>query len=409
MTRIDLGTPRISSASPSGRSALALRWGDPVTAEVAETFSDGRVVLNVGGRYISAISEIPLMKGTTLGLLVDRQDVSNELRLKLLSTKSSEIDGDVAENRNADLLRTIFTDLKKAGSGERPAGVASILASLLKALASEQGRLCGDLRAGILNALRTFLRSDEDGIAARLARLTDSWPGRVNARELPLAFEFRALNIEDLSGPMIREALVGSGTVLEAKLLRIAASTQDGNVKIPSPDIETDLKARLLMMLQSLRDGQWSGDSGRNETMFVLVDQMLRDIETFQAISKVTGSWSTFLPLDWEDLREGDISLRRGQDKAGNDFFSCRIDLEIRDLGKVSVTIVFRQRELYVTFSCRSAEFRKTLDEHSPQLFRSMAERGLALRAVNVVDGSGESAAVPEHGESDGGLVSMKV
>lgn len=116
-------------------------------------------------------------------------------------------------------------------------------------------------------------------------------------------------------------------------------------------------------------------------------DGLLKDIETFQALSKTTESFYTFLPVGWKELKDGEISFKRGAGNSdGKSLYSCRINLDLEEFGTLSVMIVMLNKEFFVTFKADKPDFKSALNSGFDELKDSFTEKGLILKAVNTVD-----------------------
>lgn len=405
MTRVEFILPRFSSGAAASRGpGVAARTGESIVAQVVEASPDGHVILNAGGRYIPAITEVPLAKGMTLHLLVAHQDLSKEVRLKLVGLLDMPGVQDGATRYDA-----LIHDMIRGLSGGKRDDLSRLAPALLKALGTERTPLSHELLGDIRTALRGVLKSGDEWVSARLLRLSAPLVEEGGAKGgIGGPLRYGAPRVEDLTGSVVRDALLDSGTVLEAKLRRAVLLSRDDTPGTIALDIGQDVKAQLLRMRERVGEGRGTAPAGSRDSAAALVEQTLRDIEVFQALSKATGSWSTFLPLTWEGLREGGISLRAGQSDRGDRVFTCRIDLDLRDAGRITASLVMRGSDLFVTFSGGSPEFRRLVTEHREELDRTLAEGGLTLRAVNLV----EQHEQPEHGpgktESAERLVSVK-
>ncbi len=71
----------------------------------------------------------------------------------------------------------------------------------------------------------------------------------------------------------------------------------------------------------------------QRESTVRLIDGLIKDIETFQVLSKTTNSFYTFLPISWQELKDGEISFKRGQSDAKGIPYSCRINLDLERFG----------------------------------------------------------------------------
>lgn len=409
MTRVELLQLRSPAAVTSRGQNLSARLGESIVAHVTEVSPDGYVILNAGGRYITAITEIPLAKGMTLELLIARQDPLHGVRLKLTGVLDQTNAEDSPLSRDTAAVRTLIRDMMRSLSGESRDELPRLIPALLKGLTTVRNPLPDDLLGDVRNVLRSVLKSSGDGVSARLVRLCASLGEEMHVRGIAAeSMRYGAPPIEDLTGSAVREALVDSGTVLEAKLHRAALSARyDEPGK--APWIGQDVKAQLLRLRDSFTEVRGTAFPSGRDTVALLAEQTIRDIEVFQVLSKATGAWCTFLPLVWRDLKEGEISLRAGPSENGERVFTCRIDLDLSDAGRISVSLVMRGSDLFVTFVGGSPEFRRLVTDHRDDLERTLEDRGVTLKAMNLVEEHEEANNGWATTESTERLLSVKV
>src|SRR5208337_4526814 len=76
------------------------------------------------------------------------------------------------------------------------------------------------------------------------------------------------------------------------------------------------------------------------------IEGLLKDVETFQALSKTTDSFYTFLPVTWKELKDGDLAFKRGREgSTGGATSSCRINLSLDGFGSLSILVLMNNRD----------------------------------------------------------------
>lgn len=147
----------------------------------------------------------------------------------------------------------------------------------------------------------------------------------------------------------------------------------------------------------------------QRESTVRLIDGLIKDIETFQVLSKTTNSFYTFLPISWQELKDGEISFKRGQSDAKGISYSCRINLDLERFGKLSVMVMMYNKEFLVSFRAENPEFQAVLNNNVTVLRELFSSRGLNLKAVNVLDSNDVSLEQFERLESLEKQISIKV
>jgi hypothetical protein len=172
----------------------------------------------------------------------------------------------------------------------------------------------------------------------------------------------------------------------------------------PLPALKNDLKAVLLELKQRFSEplegsqaAQYSKTSvGAKETIQDAaalrnlqgkIEGLLRDVETFQALSKTTDSFYTFLPVTWKELRDGDVAFKRGREGAtGGRSSSCRINLDLAGFGSLSILVLMNNKDFFVSFKADRPESHSLINANLDELKSSFAEKGLSLKAAHMLD-----------------------
>ncbi|MBI3592162.1 MAG: flagellar hook-length control protein FliK, partial [Nitrospirae bacterium] len=218
---------------------------------------------------------------------------------------------------------------------------------------------------------------------------------------------------------------IKSGQLEKAK--QAGAALQQDKARPELSALKNDLKAVLLELKQRLSERSEdiaAGISSNNgalltkeavqdsiplKNLHVTIEGLLKDIETFQALSKTTDSFYTFLPLNWKGLRDGEIAFKRGRsDSDGRSSCSCRMNLDLENLGNLSVLVLMHNREFFVSFKAEKPEFHSTINSNLDELKTTFREKGLNLKAVNALDKDDHSLEQLERLESFERIVSIK-
>ncbi|HEX8949421.1 MAG TPA: hypothetical protein VF790_10695 [Dissulfurispiraceae bacterium] len=167
--------------------------------------------------------------------------------------------------------------------------------------------------------------------------------------------------------------------------------------------VKGDLKAALLELKQAIEKGtdiqgpipaketatavQGGHDNIAMKGLQGTIDGLIKDIETFQALSKTTDSFYTFLPVSWQELRDGEISFKRGQGSAGGRVpYSCRINLDLGVFGSLSIMVLMHNTDFLISFKAEKADFQSVLSSNLDELKGTFREKGLNLKAVNILE-----------------------
>ncbi|MBA4373175.1 MAG: hypothetical protein C0402_09985 [Thermodesulfovibrio sp.] len=189
-------------------------------------------------------------------------------------------------------------------------------------------------------------------------------------------------NVMDPSGKVSGQSLHAGGPELAAA----------NNKLLFTP--ETDQKALLLKLGDLLRDGDVVSSlkaAGVNAPeVSGVVDRMLKNIEFFQLSSKVNDVLYTFLPVTWQEMRDGEITFKQ-EARSGSRAFTCDISLDLITLGRLSVSITLFEGSYHVTFYAEDTGTRSLIEAEKSQLEQGFSEGGLPLRVVSVAAKRGAS------------------
>ncbi len=197
-------------------------------------------------------------------------------------------------------------------------------------------------------------------------------------------------------------------------------------VSSPFPALQNDLKAVLLELKQRLavsaeirqapQDAkapvgakEMVRDSAALKGLQGTIEGLLKDVETFQALSKTTDSFYTFLPVNWKELKDGELSFKRGRaGTTGGDSCSCRINLDLADAGNLSILVLMHNKDFFISFKADSPETHSTIDTGLEELRTSFAQKGLSLKAAHILDKTDTSMEKLDKLGSSDRIVSIK-
>ena len=187
----------------------------------------------------------------------------------------------------------------------------------------------------------------------------------INSKDISVKFDILKnynffIHIKDINPEILEKIIKKSGILLETKL--------------KNKDTEEDLKSEILK--GKLRD----------ETLKELIKQ-------HQIVSALTGGLSTFLPVIWEDLKNSSLFFYRKKRKNRESFF-CRIELNFKEIGLVSVDLFMFENDLMVKFFVENSSFKeklrdkmyilkKDLEMHSfRHVFLSFVEKRISIKDI---------------------------
>lgn len=463
-----LGNIFLTIEKPAGK-AISLKLGEIVKAEVIDILPSGGVTLKVKGDFITAKTEVPLEKSAVAFFKVtDLPAEGKDLKLQFMGYTPESANEqkmtlpyfNLKESPIPKLIQELTNSLSgiknSAVSGKEADSLTSKLqninSEILKALPSDINSLPKEVRMQLQNLLKASLKITGQSIQARLDNFISQLPEGI--KNHPLVQNLTkdlTVSIEKLLQTPIKGVLQDTGVALETKLkaivemfqqmeysgsLKVEAGSQEEVTILPQGKdavahepkqpqlqhditaIKKDLKAGLLQLKQLImEEGKetiktFSGHdltAAQKESAVRVIDGLIKDIETFQVLSKTTDSFYTFLPINWQELKDAEVSFKRGRSDAKGISYSCRINLDLERFGKLSVMVIMYNKEFLVSFRAENPAFQAILNNNAKELQDSFIARGLNLKAVNVLDSNDTSLEQFERLESFENQVNIKV
>ena len=386
------------SAGRGTFSSPSLRVGQVLRAEIASVLSQDDVILNMNGNLVEAKTGTPLHEGESVFLKVMQYDPgSGEFRLQLVSGDPDAASNSSGPAGNASIgkalqglaglvskggdeaLQKTGEFIAAYGSGPMPEQAGTLVHELISML-RDNGTEAGTKK---LEALKSLFSASEtlDNDKADLAAI----------------FEKLMPEIEGLAGDSIKDAILGSGVAFETKAGELASlfpGAPGQKTSASASELKLDLKALLLLLRQAgeTEDGKAAALSGLKTAssgqQVKAAEGLLRDIKLFQFISKLTGSFYTFLPVSWGELKEGEIVFKKGEGQASGQapLYGCSIMLDIDGTGRILINILLYGRDFHVSFRIENQAFRTALHLQAGALKEGFSGSGMSLKSINVMD-----------------------
>ncbi len=333
----------LTIVKPQGKS-ISFHSGETVKAEVIDILPTGGVVLRLKGGYITIRTEIPLQKDLQLLLKVMETSVDGKLKLQLL--------GVVEQSNQKPKIQQLISELTEKGSID-----FKKFDDILKLFLSNSGSIENSQKASIQFIFLTLLGMKEQSIQLRLNSLISSVKKDSAVTKL---FQSLFIGSSSITGEQVKNAVLNSGVLFETKL-------KQGKTKI-----NEDLKGNLLKILDIL-------EKKKDLESIKKVNELIKEIEIYQLLSKTTDSIFTFLPLLWQDLKESNIAFKRG--KKENQFF-CKIFLNFKEKGKLISLIMMFNRDIYLSFKVENSDLKNKIKDNISEIKERLGS--LNFNIINV-------------------------
>jgi len=300
---------------PLGKS-IHLKAGETVKAEVVDILPTGGVILRMKGGMLTVETDIPLQKDTSLLLkILNSPSTDHKLKIQILGVlgRDNSIQFlNVQQEKIKDILSFVSSSQTLKDT------VLDTLFSFFKV-----GNINQKEKMVIIQLLSSILKNE--GLIQNLKNI------------LP--------HINSLTPEKLREIITNSGIFYENKIKRKRFK-----------ELNDDIKGILLS----------KNDISSEER------RILRDIEGYQILSKLTGGIFSYVPVFWEDLKRGDIFMKKGS--RGRDVYFCRIDLDFKSLGRVFTGVFLFGKDLYLNFFVENEELKKLINEDTKNLKKELLE-----------------------------------
>lgn len=391
---------------------LQFKVGEVVSADVLENLSSGSIELKIKGSVITAQTSVPMEKDTVAYFKVTNLPVDGQqLTLKYLGSEPKMQLADPKAQELAGLVKTLSSAVASGGGKVDSA----LIQNLLKSLPADASAIPRDVRVQLQTMLSESLTSTGQSISSRLGAILGPLVPEGEEAALPLQNRLM-LDIERLVGTSLKASLSNTGVVFEAKLRAEAlnslleagtaapadsagqATVTEGKSPVV-PAVRHDLKALLLALKAGMEAGEIDGSvkaptshqagsshASSQPTLAQQVDGLLKDVETFQLLSKTTESFYTFLPIAWQNLRDADIAFKQGGGGTRGKLYSCRINLDLDPDGRVSVMIMKNGPDYTISVWAEQPALKARMAEHQGELKDAFRQNGLSLAAVHLLE-----------------------
>ncbi len=430
---------------PVGKE-IPFRMGEIIEGQIIDIFPSGGLTIKVKGGYLPVRTDLNFRKNETLFLRVIGQERKNgELVLQLINTKirSSQEDlrtGKVKENdespawKASDLVMKLIStvaDSRKAATGQ-PLEIDKlrvVLGELLKSLPLDMKAIPQGLRIQLQRVLQASLPGLVPDVQVRILQLIEELTGEVKHSLLKESLAGILIPMEELDSGRFKNGLDNSGVLLESKLRAMSNNSFDREADslFEKSKLNNDLKAILLQLKETVNDNK-EPDSGvgffqriREQIAITgekelplspkalgTIDILMKEVETFQLISKISDSFHTFLPILWNDLNRGEVVLKRKQQPKGISY-SCLIHLDLKKLGPISVLLFMQSRNFSVNFKTDHPALNKAIGSHLEELKESFSREGFILKSVAILEKGDTPPDILESMDSEETLINIRI
>ncbi len=276
--------------------------------------------------------------------------------LKSSGSKSSMLNS-LTKSIKGTVLKEALSDIASQKSEIKGISIKTLLDSLIKDLA--MGAKSKDAVLQILRE-KNISFSVKDTISDLKSIANTLKQSNVSEKKLNGLF----LSIEKLDGKSLERQIRQSGIFLESKLANMNTSKESDLM------LKDDIKANLLQLKDELVK---SGDVAIKDVI-PKIDRALVNINYYQLVSYGMSANMLYLPLLWDDLDEGEVSIKRLKQKR----FFCEINLKLKDFGKIDLLIMlFNDIDINISIFTQNDEFLSRIRDNLQLLRKGINSVGL--------------------------------
>ncbi len=339
----------LTITQPSGKE-VAFKIGSIIKVQVIDINDKGDAVLrlastggdkgNLQGTVIKAYSEVPLTRGQNIFLEILGGKSNITMRFMGSSDSTSESVKQNIPVKILDMLSQLST--ARAGNSE-------------------------------FQELFNMIKSLPESIKTAIPEIKN--------------LEQLILDIKQLDGKVLKAFVETSGVAFETRL-KIAVMGDPASIlqNLMALQTEGNLKALLLRLRNLLKDQNVINalkQAGHNiSELSGTVDKFIKNIELFQLTSKFNDMFYTFLPVLWDDLRDGEFLFRKNREK-GKESYTCDINLDLDSIGKLSISVTILDKSFFITFYSERHEVNELIKSQKHVLEARFASQGMPLKAIN--------------------------
>ena len=276
--------------------------------------------------------------------------------LQLILPNTNKALAQVLKNASPEELQTL-TQSKDLGS---------ILDSLLKRATTSdttQNKLLLDLLKNN-HTLKSLSNAN-----TTIKELIQTLKQEKNPLPLEKTLENFLTNIKDINPKELKTKIQTSGLFLES----IIKNTQN-----PKELFSSDIKAVLLKAHDELTN---STQTNKQEIL-KHIDKLLLQIDYNQLVSHLSNASSLYIPYEWKDLKDGNLTLKNAKD----DKFFCDIHLNLESYGELDLRLaLFQNDQINININTKNKALKSILQENLPTLKKQLLHVNIIPKEIRFI------------------------
>ncbi len=326
-----------------------------------------------------------LKKDLKIKFLIDKIMMSTKAdkeflnSLKELSSMSFKVAKEIKNIINLDKLAQKFLILENSVSNDSKPSYLEMLSkdtlSVIKEIENTKG-FSGELKSeiaslsGFLQNLPNITLKEIPGLelSQRIQRVVNLLRQEV---DLVDKAGYETLKLADRLTVQLKEA-ISNGEIKPNQQLQLPK-----NIKM---EISNDIKATLFRA----KDELVGFDKSLHVKEYInTVDKIINKIEYFQLLSFASNSNISYLPLEWDNLDEGKISIKKLKQRR----YFCQIDLKLKDFGNIEIMVMlYNETDISISFFVENKLFLEKVEKNRQILKKSINSVGLSVSNIYFYD-----------------------
>lgn len=346
---------------------IKLIIGEILTAEIMDIFPTGNIQIKINDRILNAQPqrELSFRKGETIYVKVEKPFSDGTIPLRVLST--SEVQQIQKASAESEILKEIpakifkFIDsifTSKQQSFENKNFLSTILTLPVEKVPDTE-------KTALLEKLIKIF-SDRSSTAEMIKNLIDLLENKELFEEAQQLKNIVLFN--EITSETLKKIILNSGVAFEPKLKKVVSEA------VNFENIGEDLK---IVLNNIIREAGYQG----NEKLTDRVQQILRQIEGYQVLSKTYQSFFTFLPVLWKDIEGGSFAFKSFK-RQGKDYHTVFVSLKIKDEESLFFVVTMINKSFFISFSGNS-ETTRLIRSYEDQLKERFHQAGMIIGGIN--------------------------
>lgn len=390
---------------PSTNKALKEVLKDATPKEL-EALSSGKDLKSVLNSLLKQSSQSSASDKTLLQLLKQNPtlkslgDVSSTIKELLSSIKSDEKQLPIQK-----VLKSFLVDMKSLNEKEIKAKLTNsgvFLESRLKNAQNPQLELKNTLKTlqalvdkssiyqvkSLSKEIQTLLESPVLKNATNQALLQPSQDNKqlltLLSRGVEKILETLNSNTKEMDAKVVDSNKPDVLFSKDMKSVITKLNTLDAPLKLQTSQnvkeiVANDLKS---LLLQSSEEVVKSNNPNQAEIL-KHIDKLSLQIDYYQLISHLSNSSSLYLPFSWDELKDGQIELKKDVD----DKFYCDISLNLVEYGELNLKLVlYEENQLNIKILSDNQKLHELIKQNIPSLRSALISSQITPREIRLLD-----------------------